>query len=66
MANTFKYQGQLFLKKSFSKLDFAKGVSVIMIANSEKRKMKISYSILVSPTDFLKKFLSLRDFILPL
>ena len=37
-----------------------------MIANSEKKKMKISYPILVSPTNFLKKFLSLRDFILPL
>ena len=34
-----------------------------MIANSEKMKMKKSHLILVSPTDFLKKFLPLPYFL---
>ena len=38
-------------------------MSVIMIANSEKMKMKKSYTILVSPIDFLKKFLLLPNFL---
>ena len=33
-----------------------------MIANSEKMKMKRSYHILVSSTDFLKKFLARTNF----
>ena len=34
-----------------------------MIANSEKTKMKKSHLILVSPTDFLTKFLPLPNFL---
>ena len=33
-----------------------------MKANSKKKKMKKSYPILVSHTDFLKKFLPLTNF----
>ena len=52
-----------FSKISFPNLDFLKAVSVTMIANSEKMKMKKSHLILVSPTDFLKKFLPLPYFL---
>ena len=39
-------------------MDFLKAVSVTMIANSEKMKMKKSHPVIsVSPTDFLKKIL---------
>ena len=33
-----------------------------MITNTEKMKMKKSHPILVSPTDFLKRFLPLSNF----
>ena len=52
----------MFSKQSFPKLDFLKAVSIIMIAISEKMEMKKLYPILVSPTDFLKKFLPLPNF----
>ena len=55
--------GTIFSKKSFAKLDFLKAVPVIMKANSKKKKMKKSYPILVSHTDFLKKFLPLTNFL---
>ena len=54
---------RIFSKISFPNLDFLKAVSVTMIANSEKMKMKKSHLILVSPTDFLKKFLPLPYFL---
>ena len=57
MTNSEKYEEQFFLKKAF-----LKAVSVIVIVNIEKMEMKISYPILVSPTDFLKRFLPLPDF----
>ena len=50
--------GRTFSKITFPNLYFLKGVSVTMIANKEKMKMKKSHLILVCPTDFLKKFLS--------
>ena len=53
--------GRLFSKISFPNLDFLK--SVTMIANSKKIKMKKSHLIFVSPTDFLKKFLPLPNFL---
>ena len=64
MVNTKKYQGPLF-EKRFPKLDFLKAVSVTMIANSEKMKIKKSHPLndfyvfsppllMVSPKDFLK------------
>ena len=52
-----------FFKKRFSKLDFLKAVSVIIVANSEKMKMKKSHLSMTfafplpspfSPTDFFK------------
>ena len=49
--------GIIFFKISFLNLDFLKSVSVTMIANSENMKIKKSHLILVSHTDFLKKFL---------
>ena len=52
----------IFSIKTFLKLDFLKAVSLIMVANCQKIKMKKSYPILLSPTDFLKKFLSLANF----
>ena len=51
-----------FYKKNFPKLDFLKAVSVNMVADSAKMKMKIYHPILVSPTNFLKKFLPLANF----
>ena len=36
-------------------------MSVTVIANSEKMKMKRFHPILVSPTDFFKKFLPLHN-----
>ena len=55
--------GRIFSKKSFPNLDFLKAVSVAMIANSEKMKMKKSHLIFVSPTDFLTNFLLLPNFL---
>ena len=58
MTNAWKCREQFFSQKSFPRLDFLKAVSVTMIANSEKMKMKKSHpTISVSPTDFLKNFL---------
>ena len=57
MANSEKYEEQFFLKKAF-----LKAVSVIVIVNIEKMEMKKSYPILVSPADFLKRFLPLPNF----
>ena len=56
--------GRIFSKISFpNNLDFLKAVPVTMVANSEKRKMKKSNLVLVSPTDFLKTFLPLLYFL---
>ena len=55
--------GTIFSKKSFPRLDFLKAVSITIIANSENMKMKKLYLILFSPTDFLKKFLPLPNFL---
>ena len=55
--------GTIFSKKSFTKLDFLKAVSVTMIANSEKMKIEKIPSHFGSPTDFLKKFLPLPNFL---
>ena len=63
MANYLKCKREFFSKKSFSNLDFLNAVSVTTIANSEKIKMKQSLFILVSITDFLKKFLPLPYFL---
>ena len=53
--------GITFSKISFPYLDLIKAVSISMIANSEKMKMKKSHLILISLTDFVKKFLPLPN-----
>ena len=47
---------KFFLEKTFPKIDLLKAMSIIMIANSEKMKMKKSYSFLVFLTNFIKNF----------
>ena len=55
--------GRVFSKISFPNLDILKAVSVTMIANSEKMKMKKFHLILGSPTDFPKKCFPLPYFL---
>ena len=53
--------GRIFSKTNFPNLDFLKAVSVTMIANSGKMKMRKSHLILVSFTDFLRRSLPLPN-----